>query len=98
MAPLRLALHAVTAVPTLIAYALLVAPTARVRSWRNRGRRAKPAVLWGPTPIANIRNSVLADRLYGYPSDSLVYRVYTLRIEHLSTTSGNRFACRTSAS
>jgi glycosyltransferase involved in cell wall biosynthesis len=67
----RLVLHAVAAGPTLAAYAVL-APFVR-----RRGRRkAKPAILWGTTPIANLRNSVAADRLRGYESASLVYRVY----------------------
>jgi glycosyltransferase involved in cell wall biosynthesis len=67
----RLAFHAVAAVPTLTAYALL-APFARLRA----RRKAKPSILWGTTPIANLRNSVRADRLRGYESASLVYRVY----------------------
>jgi glycosyltransferase involved in cell wall biosynthesis len=67
----RLVLHAVAGVPTLAAYALL-APFARVRA----RRKAKPSILWGTTPIANLRNSVRADRLRGYESAGLVYRVY----------------------
>jgi glycosyltransferase involved in cell wall biosynthesis len=67
----RLVFHAVAGVPTLAAYALL-APFARVRG----RRKGKPSILWGTTPIANLRNSVRADRLRGYDSASLVYRVY----------------------
>jgi hypothetical protein len=67
----RLVLHAVAGVPTLAAYALL-APLTRIRA----RRKAKPSILWGTTPIANLRNSVRADRLRGYDSASLVYRVY----------------------
>jgi glycosyltransferase involved in cell wall biosynthesis len=67
----RLVLHAVAALPTLAAYAVL-APFVR---WRAR-RKSKPSILWGTTPIANLRNSVHADRLRGYESASLVYRVY----------------------
>lgn len=66
-----LALHTAVAVPTLLTYAVL-APLARLR----RRRRAKPSILWGTTPIANLRNSVRADRLRGYESASLVFRVY----------------------
>lgn len=68
----RLALHAAAAVPTLLAFVLVVVPLARAR------RRERPRILWGTTPIANLRNSVKADRLYGYESESLVYRVYHL--------------------
>jgi glycosyltransferase involved in cell wall biosynthesis len=67
----RLALHAVAAIPTLAAYAFVVAPLARLRR-----RRRKPAIVWGPVPVANLRSSVLADRLYGYRSETLVYRPY----------------------
>jgi glycosyltransferase involved in cell wall biosynthesis len=67
----RLVLHAVVALPTLAAYAVL-APFVR----RRARRKAKPSILWGTTPIANLRNSVRADRLRGYESASLVYRVY----------------------
>lgn len=66
----RLALHAAAAIPTVLAYAAVVVPVARMR------RRRRPRIVWGPTPIANLRNSVAADRLYGYESASLVYRTY----------------------
>jgi glycosyltransferase involved in cell wall biosynthesis len=67
----RLALHTVAAIPALLAYAVL-APFARLLA----RRKERPSTLWGTTPIANLRNSVLADRLRGYESASLVYRVY----------------------
>lgn len=73
---LRLAFHAVAALPTLAAYALVVAPLARLGAARKRAQGEKPAIVWGPVPIANLRNSVLADRLYGYRSETLVYRPY----------------------
>lgn len=38
--------------------------------------RAKPRIIWGPTPIINISTNAAADRLYGYRSDTLVYRPY----------------------
>jgi hypothetical protein len=66
----RLALHAAAVVPTVLVFLLVVVPIARLR------RRARPRILWGTTPIANLRNSVAADRAYGYESASLVYRVY----------------------
>jgi len=46
---------------------------------RLRHRRrplSRPAILWGPTPIINIATNAAADRLYGYRSDTLVYRPY----------------------
>jgi hypothetical protein len=44
---------------------------------RALGRRpAKPRIIWGPTPIINIGTNAAADRLYGYRSDTLVYRPY----------------------
>jgi glycosyltransferase involved in cell wall biosynthesis len=72
----RLALHGAAALPTIAVFALVIAPIARVRGVQRRRRGEKPRILWGTTPIANLRNSVLADRLYGYESESLVYRVY----------------------
>jgi hypothetical protein len=39
-------------------------------------RPAKPRIIWGPTPIINIGTNAAADRLYGYQSDTLVYRPY----------------------
>jgi glycosyltransferase involved in cell wall biosynthesis len=67
----RLVFHTAAALPTLAAYAVL-APLVR----RRARAKAKPSILWGTTPIANLRNSVRADRLRGYESASLVYRVY----------------------
>ncbi len=44
---------------------------------RIAGRRpAKPRIIWGPTPIINIGTNAAADRLYGYQSETLVYRPY----------------------
>jgi glycosyltransferase involved in cell wall biosynthesis len=39
-------------------------------------RPAKPRIIWGPTPIINIGTNASADRLYGYRSETLVYRPY----------------------
>ncbi len=39
-------------------------------------RSGKPKILWGPTPIINISTNAAADRLFGYQSDTLVYRPY----------------------
>jgi glycosyltransferase involved in cell wall biosynthesis len=53
-------------------------PVSRVRrAWRRR-RGSKPRIVWAPIPIVNIRYTSLADRLYGYPSETLVYDVYSI--------------------
>ena len=61
---------------TLVIYAVVVVPASRLRIIGKRRRGDLPSVLWGPVPIINIRYSSLADRLYGYRSDTLVYSVY----------------------
>lgn len=71
-------IHFVAAVVTALLYVLLVTPFARARRAWKRSRREKPAILWGPRPIINIKYSSLADRLRGYQSDTLVYDVYHL--------------------
>jgi glycosyltransferase involved in cell wall biosynthesis len=71
-----LALHVVPASLATVAYALVVAPISRVRAAFRRRRGGLPAILWGPVPIANLRNSTAADRLYGYRSETLVYRPF----------------------
>lgn len=56
-------------------YLLIVVPYARldrrVRLWRKQ----KPRIVWGTTPIINIRYGSLAARLYGYKSNTVVYTV-----------------------
>lgn len=74
----RFTLHALVGVPTLAIYAAVVVPTSRILiAWRRR-RGFPPRILWAPVPIVNIRYSALADRRYGYPSDTLVYTVYRI--------------------
>lgn len=70
--------HFVAALVTALLYVLLVTPFARARGAWKRSRGEKPAILWGPRPIINIKYSSLADRLRGYQSDTLVYDVYHL--------------------
>src|SRR5437016_3219381 len=43
---------------------------------RLGAKPARPSVIWGPTPIINIATNAAADRMYGYRSDTLVYRPY----------------------
>jgi glycosyltransferase involved in cell wall biosynthesis len=66
---LRAALHALAFAVTAALF-VVVAPVARLR------RRRRPRIMWGTTPIANLRNSVAADRLSGYSSESVVYYPY----------------------
>ena len=74
----RTVLHFVAALISAVVYVVVVTPVARIRGARKRSRGEKPAILWGPRPIINIKYSSLADRLYGYRSDTLVYEVYHL--------------------
>ena len=74
----RLALHSVAGVATGLVFVALIIPLERARGMLKRRRGAMPAILWGPVPIPNIRYSALADRLYGYRSETLVYDVYTI--------------------
>ncbi len=71
-------LHLVAGVPTVVAYAATVVPYSRLRRIVKRRRGSLPSILWGPTPIINIRYSALADRAYGYRSETLVYGVYRI--------------------
>jgi glycosyltransferase involved in cell wall biosynthesis len=50
---------------------------------KRRGREAgyMPKIIWGPTPIINIATNAAADRLYGFQSDTLVYRPYYITNE-----------------
>lgn len=72
----RYAVHAALATVTVTAYVIVVVPTARARAFIRRRHGRAPAILWGPTPVVNVQYAVRADRLYGYKSESLVYRVY----------------------
>src|SRR5262245_23705733 len=74
----RTVLHFFAAFVSALLYVLIVTPAARIRAALKRSRGEKPAILWGPRPIINIKYSSLADRLYGYRSDTLVYEVYHL--------------------
>jgi glycosyltransferase involved in cell wall biosynthesis len=62
--------------PVVLVYVAIVVPFSRVRGVVRRHASRPPAILWGPVPIPNIRYSALADREYGYRSETLVYRVY----------------------
>jgi glycosyltransferase involved in cell wall biosynthesis len=74
----RTVLNAIVGIPVLGAYLLVIVPFSRMQiRWRRR-RGLPPRIVWGPVPIVNIRYSAMADRLAGYPSDTLVYNVYRI--------------------
>jgi glycosyltransferase involved in cell wall biosynthesis len=70
--------HLVIGVMAIAVYVFAVISYARASIVVRRRRGRRPAILWGPLPILNIRYSALADRLYGYRSDTLVYDVYRI--------------------
>jgi glycosyltransferase involved in cell wall biosynthesis len=85
------AVHAVAGAVAVTVYTLVVVPVSRVRRlWRRRGR--EPSILWGPTPVINIRYTAAADRLYGYRSDTLVFEVYRINTERDFDYALNRLA------
>ena len=75
---MRLIAHGCVASLTALLYILVIVPVSRVRRAVRRHRKQPPAILWGPTPVINLRYCVAADRAHGYRSDSLVYRVYDI--------------------
>lgn len=75
---LRRIVHGAFGLTCVGLYLLIVVPYGRMRRRRRRGRGERPSILWGPIPIPNIRYSSLADRSYGYRSDTLVYSVYRI--------------------
>ena len=71
-------MHGIAFAAAATVYVALVVPYSRLRSFVRRRRRRLPAVLWGPVPLITIRYWALAGRTYGYRSDSLVYRTYSI--------------------
>jgi glycosyltransferase involved in cell wall biosynthesis len=61
----------------LVLYFLIVIPYARLEYILLR-RRRKPRIVWGTTPITNIRYGSLAARRYGYKSDTVVYSISSI--------------------
>lgn len=58
----------------LIIYFFMVIPINFFKN--NFSKKRKPKIIWGPTPIISINTNAEADRLFGYQSDTLVYRPY----------------------
>jgi glycosyltransferase involved in cell wall biosynthesis len=62
--------------PTFLLLVLIVCfPWLRLREVVKKKDR-KPRIIWGPTPVINISTNAEADRLFGYRSDTLIYRPY----------------------
>ncbi len=59
----------------LVLYILIAVPYARLERRTRQRKKEKPRILWGTTPIINIRYGSMATRLYGYKSDTVVYSV-----------------------
>jgi glycosyltransferase involved in cell wall biosynthesis len=74
----RLAVQYAFGLPALTLYVCIAVPLSRLDGRRRRRRGERPRIAWGPIPIVNIRYTSAADRLAGYPSDSLVYSVYSI--------------------
>src|SRR5438128_4772979 len=74
----RIALHGCLMAAAATVYIAIVVPVARVRAAKRRRQGEKPAVFWGPVPLISISYWARAGRLYGYRSESVVYRVYPI--------------------
>ena len=79
---MTLTTHVVAGALAVTAYAIVVVPVSRLRRFIRRRRGGRPWILWAPIPVINIRYSALADRLYGYRSETLVYKPYSINREH----------------
>ena len=70
--------HGVVGAIAVALYVLVVVPISRVRRRWSRRRGRPPRIVWGPVAVINNRYSSLADRLYGYRSETLVYETYAI--------------------
>jgi hypothetical protein len=77
----RLVAHCIAGIALLVLIALFVAPAARILAWRRRRSGELPRIIWAPTPIINIRNTAIGDRMHGYESTTLVYDVYRINAQ-----------------
>jgi hypothetical protein len=59
-------------------YAVAVVPLGRLSRRRRIKAGRSPRVAWGPVPVINIRFCALADRARGYPSETVIYRPYSI--------------------
>jgi hypothetical protein len=68
-------MHSVLKRVTLL-LAVPIGALARATSARRRRKGEKPRILRAPVPIISIHYAARAERLYGFQSDTLVYRTY----------------------
>ena len=66
-----------SAPPFLLFALLVIVPHSRLSR-----RRIRPNIVWGGTPIINIKYGAKADRLYGYKSDTLVFTQATINSKY----------------
>ena len=59
-------------------FVIVGVPWSRALAGYRRARDKPPRVMWGPMPVVNVRYTAQASRAVGYPSDSLVYNVYSI--------------------
>ena len=59
--------------PFFLVASVVIVPAARLRTTWKRVSGQKPAVLWGPNPIINIKWNSQAIRLLGYTTRTLTY-------------------------
>jgi Glycosyl transferases group 1 len=74
----RLLGDAVAGAVVVTLWLVLVVPLSRLRRRRARASGRRPAIVWGPVPIVNIVYSTLADRRFGYRSESVVLDAYSI--------------------
>jgi glycosyltransferase involved in cell wall biosynthesis len=72
------AAHLAAGAVALALYAIVVVPYSRLHGRWSRSRGRKPRILWAPVPVINISYTSRAERLYGYPSETLVYEAYSI--------------------
>jgi glycosyltransferase involved in cell wall biosynthesis len=86
----RLSVQWAAGMVAMTIYAIVVIPYSRLDRRRRADRR--PRVVWGPIPIVNIHYCSLADRAFGYPSETLVYSVYSINARRNFDRVLDRFA------
>jgi hypothetical protein len=86
----RNVLHSVAKRVTL-ALAVPIGRLSQTTSARRRRRGGKPRILRAPVPIISIYYASRSERLYGYRSDTLVYRTYSTHAKGLFGTDLGRW-------
>lgn len=68
----------IVSIPFLFCFFIFILPFAKTRDYLRKRKRRKFRILWGPIPIITISTNSKAERLYGYESQTLVYKTYYL--------------------